>query len=475
MKENFMIIFLLLKLIISADYYLSLESITSFNAKYDLDIKNMKEDLINNKMSYTGIIEDYEKILIDSKDNYLNIKKEKHPIVSITDSCSFENIEYFSTDTIFIIDTKCATNDIYLNYSDYIFYSLNMDDRYLKVLKKDKYLFVKIGKGPDSFINLFLGILYGFNLISSIISFQITKRKIKKLEFINRLPIYLFLKMLDFFIIYFNFFNIFLLFQKDSFFDIIYEYLFLLMKSYLKAFIYVIILLILQGWMTIDFLIVIKFKKYFITLFLYDLLIPVFFNLSLYFIVITSKLNFYFLKNGIEFFLIILFTIYCIKKKLIPLYKQINYERRKRSILVECLEFKYKKLFRIYLFLGIFFILMLIISFIEYQLIHVYFYDYYYHYIFFFLYALILDVFLNVIFYTKKLPLLYYFNIIFNYEEEFCLIADIAEHKNELNISNLTSKSLKKEKHPIVFINPFSSEKDKFLSNKISLGFVQKE
>jgi hypothetical protein len=70
-----------------------------------------------------------------------------------------------------------------------------MDDNYLNKVKNDKYLFVKIGKGSDSFINLFLGILYGFNLISSIISFQITKRKIKKLEFINRLPIYLFLKI----------------------------------------------------------------------------------------------------------------------------------------------------------------------------------------------------------------------------------------------------------------------------------------
>jgi hypothetical protein len=90
MKENFVIILLLLKLIISSDYYLSLESITSFNAKYDLDIKNMKEDLINNKMSYTSIIEDYEKILNDAKDNYLNIKEENHPLVSITDSCSFE-------------------------------------------------------------------------------------------------------------------------------------------------------------------------------------------------------------------------------------------------------------------------------------------------------------------------------------------------------------------------------------------------
>ena len=255
--------------------------------------------------------------------------------------------------------------------------------------------------------------------------------------------------------------------------------MFLFLKSFSKGFLFAYILLILKGWMIIDFTEGTKFKKYLKYLFLYDFVISIIFNLSFYFVVITSKLYLFYFKSGLEQIALFSYIIFCTKIKLIPLYKQMKYEERKRSNLIECLTFKYTKLKRIYLLFGIFSIIIFISPFIEYQILSIYFYNYFYHYVFISLYELTSCTFLNFIFISKTLPLYYFNEIIYNYREILCLLAEIFEgdDKNKNNISNLTSdelkNSLKKEKYPILFINPFSSGKDPLLFNKIHLGFSQ--
>jgi len=438
----------------------------------------VKEGLINNRFSYTGAIEDYEKILNDAKDNYERIKEDNHPLVSITDSCSFENIEYFSTETIFIIDANCSYNS-YSNYSDYNFFSLAMDYNFLNVLKNDKFFYVKIGKKSDEFMVLFIIAVFCFNLIPHNICYCIIRRKIRKIFLLNRLPIYHFISSFYYlFLCFFNCFYIFILALSNPVYDIVIEYTFLFAKSFVKSFFYCEMIFILQGWNIIDFK-GIKRKKYIISIVLYELLVPTIFNLSLYFINLISKLTFYFLKCIIELILILAFIIYNIKTKLIPLYKQIDYERIKRSNLIECLKFKFKKLLRIYLVISIFCILILFTLFIEYQTIHIYIHDHYYHIIFISIYYCIVCAALNFTFISKRLPLNYFEAIIYDYKEYYYLIADISDrdnkNKNNLNISNLNLKNITNEKYPIVFINPFTSSKDKYLINKIHLGFVNEE
>lgn len=276
-----------------------------------------------------------------------------------------------------------------------------------------------------------------------------------------------------------NGFNLFLILLGSSTLDLVFEYMFLFLKSFSKGFLFAYILLILKGWMIIDFTEGTKFKKYLKYLFLYDFVISIIFNLSFYFVVITSKLYLFYFKSGLEQIALFSYIIFCTKIKLIPLYKQMKYEERKRSNLIECLTFKYTKLKRIYLLFGIFSIIIFISPFIEYQILSIYFYNYFYHYVFISLYELTFCTFLNFIFISKTLPLYYFNEIIYNYREILCLLAEIFEgdDKNKNNISNLTSdelkNSLKKEKYPILFINPFSSGKDPLLFNKIHLGFSQ--
>ena len=104
----------------------------------------------------------------------------------------------------------------------------------------------------------------------------------------------------------------------------------------------------------------------------------------------------------------------------------MNYELRIASNLFECLEFKFKKIFKIYLVIGIISIIKLISPFIEYQLINIYFYAHYYHNVFNSVYWLILCAVFNCIVISKTLPLHYYENIIYDYKDYLFLISDIS-------------------------------------------------
>jgi len=338
---------------------------------------------------------------------------------------------------------------------------------------------VKIGKEINTNLIIILVVIFGFNLIGSIICILIIRRKIKNISFLNFLPIYSLIYNLYFTLLGVNGFNLFLILLGSSTLDIVFEYMFLFLKSFSKGFLFAYILLILKGWMIIDFTEGTKFKKFLKYLFLYDFVISIIFNLSFYFVVITSKLYLYYFKSGLEQIALFSYIIFCTKKKLIPLYKQMKYEERKRSNLIECLTFKYTKFKRIYLLFSIFSVIIFISPFIEYQILSIYFYNYFYHYVFISLYELIFCTFLNFIFISKELPLYYFNEIIYNYREILCLFAEIIEDedKNKYNISNLTSaelkNSLKKVKYPILFINPFASGKNPLLFNKIHLGFAQ--
>ena len=171
------------------------------------------------------------------------------------------------------------------------------------------------------------------------------------------------------------------------------------------------------------------------------------------------------------------YLIYLIYKVLIPLYKQKKCEERKRSNLVECITFKYKKLFKLYLFLGIRAILIIIFPFIEHAILRTLLFDFQFHFILNIVYELIGCAGLNFIFLTNLLPRYYYMELNFDFKDTSLLIADIVEDedKNKFNISKLTSANLKdtiKKGYPVLFINPFTSTKNLFLKNQLYIGFA---
>ena len=169
---------------------------------------------------------------------------------------------------------------------------------------------------------------------------------------------------------------------------------------------------------------------------------------------------------------------------MVPLYKQLDFEQRIRSDLVECLEFKYKRFFKIFLIFGIHCIWTIINPLIEKNIIYSYLNNYHLHFLFKIFYEGMFCLGLNIIFIPRKLPRYFYDEIIYNYKGLVFLVADVYEgddeenHNKKLNISKLSFKDLKKvskkTNFPIILLNPFASSKDQLLINDIHLGIAQK-
>ena len=162
----------------------------------------------------------------------------------------------------------------------------------------------------------------------------------------------------------------------------------------------------------------------------------------------------------------------------------MKYEENIRSELAECLQFKYKLLFKVYLIFGVHSLWTIISPFIEREIIYAYLYNYQLQFIFYLFYEVSFFLVINLIFIPKTLPLNYYEDIVYHYKKIVTYEANIFEeddednHNKKLNISKPSSNELKKiskkENFPIVFMNPFASSKDQLVFNDIHLGMVQK-
>ena len=459
--------------------FISIYSIKSGNSHINFQIYNESHNIRPiTDFIYTGSFENIEKIISNYRNNTNKIKSKKYPWVYIPNTCSFNDVKFFSNETIFIVDTSCTNNKSkFLNYSDYTFTYFSYFDYYLNKEDKSNFYYAKIGVNIDLKILIILGSIFVVTLITGIICYIITRKKFKKIFILFILPVYLNNLSLYFILYGANMANLFLILLTNEKLDLLVEYLLLIVQSLYKAYFYASAILILQGWDIIRFDLRKKFKKYFLYFLSYNIGFCGILNLSLYFIHITSKLNLYYFKSDLEQIVFMTFLIYSIYKTLIPLYKQKIYEERLRSNLVDCLTFKYKKLFKVFIFFSICSVLTFIFPFIEHAVLNVYLYDFHFHYTFNIIYELISCAGLNFIFLSINLPFHYYENIIFNYREISTFIADIIENedKNRFNISKLNSANLKdakKNDSPILFINPFTSNKNSLLYNQIHLGFI---
>ena len=437
-----LILYTCLTLVYCSDLYLSIYSITSGNCQIPLDSNTRKRPITD--FIYTGPFENIEKVLYNSKNNIEKIKNENHPWLYFSNTCNFSYTKYFSNKTIFIISYKCDNPYFYTNYSNYTFARVvNMKEYLDKV--ETKFHYAKVGKETDFKMYLTIGIIILINLIVCIICKIISNRRMKKNIIFTILPIYSLNSILYNLLLICNLFNLFIIPITSPTFNIIAEYSFIFVHSGYKAISFAIIIQIVQGWMVLNFTTGIEYKKYKWYFFFYEIGFSAIINLSLYFVHITSKLNKYYFKRCLEQAAFMSYLIYSIIKVIIPLYRQMKYEERKRSQLVECITLKYKRMVKLYVFLGICSIIIFISPFIEHVVLGLYVYDFFFHYTFLVIYELILCVGINFLFLTKDFPRYYFDKIIFDYKEISSFVADFVEDedKNKFSISKLTSSNLK--------------------------------
>ena len=269
-----------------------------------------------------------------------------------------------------------------------------------------------------------------------------------------------------------------------EFLGFISEYLLIFFNALYKSGFYTSAILIIKGWMTTNFdSISERYKQYSKRLLFYEIFFSLLINISNFFMNSISKLNLFYLKSEVEQIVFIAFFVYCIIKVMVPLYKQMNYEQSIRSDLAECLKFKYKKLFKVYILFGIHSLVIMISPLIEKEIFYAYLNNYQMHYVFYFFYSVNFCLGLNIIFIPKQLPNHFYDEVIYSYKGFVNLEADIYEgddNKNnkKLNISNLSFNNLKKasvkDDYPIILIDPFASSKNHLLFNHMHIGIAQR-
>ena len=483
MKLNIYILFLLILLINSnEDYQFSFDLFLTGEKKIDLNLFNQRQD--EEVKFYSGTFENIEDILINSQINRTRtkvLKEGDHPLVYISEREDLEYIKLFPITSIFIIN-KIYINNLKKEYKNYTIYTISNNENYFNFYSnfyiKQNFYYIKIGKKLDKTMEGIVNCLIFFNTTICLLISVIIRKIIKTLEPENQLPIYFLICSISDLLTITNIANgLSFLFFKDADYYFIAEYMTLFTYSFYKSVFYSIIIYILLGWMTINLFGWggNTFKKISKRIIFYDLIFSVIILISVYFITFSTKLNLFYLKNLTEHIPLLIFTIYCIYKKLIPLSKQMIYEQQIRSNLVKCIRFKFKRLFFSNLIMAIYAIVFLSSPIWEYKFIYNYIDNFNIYLVFQLFYETIFVLCFCIIYSPRKLPEYFFDEIVFNYKGKVFLLADISED-NKLNISNLNSAKLKKiskkENYPLLLLNPFSSSENNIF-NEVHIGSVQ--
>lgn len=479
--------------ITNQEYQLLIHQFFAGEIILDINIFNKGVDFKNDNdnLYYYGSIENIEKI------DLFDEKKMNYPLVFIFDSDYIRYINLFPETTTFVIFKRFILNEE--DYQNYTILSLNNYYRnsfFLEDLSQNSFYYIQIGKKIDESIEKILHILIVLSIFICFILFFIMIKILNR----NNRPYQLALQYLicisTCLLTVANAINgFFFIFFKNREFCFIMEYTTLLIYSFYKSNLYSIILLVLLGWGTIYFGWKRKFNSLNKKLFLFDLVLSILIPISVYFIKITNKLNLFYIKNFLEYFGILCFIIYSILNRIIPLSKQINYEIRTHSNLIECFKIKYNKLFLLNIIIITYTIFFMFTPLLDYKFIYSFCNNYNIHFIFQLFYESFFMIFFFLVFFGEKLPENYFNEVIFKYKIQVCLSANIYEKNNynpsindiseinytstsKLSIYNLSLYKLKKisktKKNLVVFINPFASSQSKTLFKQIHLGLVEK-
>lgn len=461
---------------------------------YDIEIfnKGVIEEHDVNKLYYYGHLDNIKTLLYENKD----IKEdESNSLIYIYDRNDLKYINHYPKNKKFLIPYDFK-GDI-RNYYGYTIFIIFDDDSlyFLNELNNENYYYIQIGKKIDkkmeNYLNLIIVICIFLCLFISIKMVKV----IKSIDGPNILALQYLICICSFLLVVSNAINgFFFILFKNTEFCFIMEYTTLLIISFYKSNLNSILILILFGWGTVYFGWKRIFNKINKIIFLIDLIICFIIPVLTYFIHITNKLFLFYIKNWLEYLIILCFIIYSITKRLIPLVKEIDYEIRTNSNLVDCLKLKYNKLFAILIVIITYTLFFMFSPILDYYFINSFANNYNIYFVFQLLYESIFMLFFFMVLFCDKLPENYFDNVVFKYKSQVFLYANIYEKEkynpsindineindenssNELNISNLNINKLKKysktKKYPIILINPFVSSKSSSLFKELHYGVV---
>ena len=435
-----------------------------FNRTYD------KRDLI---MDYC---QDYSNQILNYRGRPTNIKDIKktknkedlseYKYVYISELKDLDRVVEFPKSTIFLTYGKITLNEIQYN-KEYCYIDIQWK---LEDYSALYYIIIgtKVNKKVDNYV---MGILLVFFFITI---FFILLLNIKTCN----LKIYEYLAFYKFTIIV----ETMSLLLFISCLIITYFLLSYFIYSLFKSFMIINLIFYVDGYMNLhyDYLNNCIYGKTLLCFFIFESLCNLLFIYIIYFIPEVNNYNLFTMKSIIEHIVLLLYTIKCIIKRFIPLYNQLLFEQKLKTILV----ISYKAKLMIYLKIIVFSLLysigFLILPIIEMNLsIHYMAQVFYYHYYINVALELFFGSILSIIFFPVKVSIFYYMPIIYDYNSRRILVNINKEENKEsnLNISNLSKtllgKKYIKEKLPIVLMKPFAKSNN-ILYEDIIIGKTEK-
>ena len=396
--------------------------------------------------------------------------RQMHNLLFIPNKYYFDYIKYLPKSTIILIPKKFANQLInYENYEDYYIFTTQDDISLENTLFKieNRYYVVKIGQNYTDnnfiFISITLTVILCF-MGSIIYSYLIKHSEVTDIlpvqKLINKFPIFLCLLNIFIYICFINSYN-----EYDTYYIII-KYISLFLYSLYKSIFLSLLILLLNGWMTLYFIGWAEKLNKVIPILIYELLSSIIFEIiEFYNILPYNKLQLYYFRNTIENIIIFSISFISLYKYYFPLNQKCKYLSIISSDFYNAYKLKKRKMISFIIYSLCYSFISIYSNYLEFSFIYKYIQNDNLHII----KQIILESVFNLIFSIILLPM----ELPYLFTEETDLLSfgyffiNLNDKNEIMDINNKNIQQIKKEVEdnddiPIIVVNPFYDIKNGF-------------
>ena len=385
----------------------------------------------------------------------------QHSLLYIPNQYYFDYIQYLPKSTIILIPQFCA--DQLTDYEDYYIFII---PRAISIPDEVQH-YVKLGKdfNDSTFISIILLTTIFICLIAAIIySFLL-----RKFESYDILPVQQLSSLFPIFLLILNilvYLSFLASYYKTEVYLILTKNLSLFLYSFFKSIFISVLILLLNGWMTLSFNGWGNRINILIPIILLEVISSIYFEIEKYNDTLPyNKIQLYYIRNILENIIIISLSLMSLFKYYFPLIQKCKYLSLINSAFTKAYKLKKKKLLSFIIFSLFYAVVSIYSNYLEYPFIYKYIQNDMLHTI----KQLILESIFIVIFIIILLPM----ELPYLFKEEtdldsFGYFFTNLNDKNEiLDINSKNMKEIKKEvgdkqNIPIIVVNPFFNDKNGF-------------
>ena len=394
---------------------------------------------------------------------------ESHNIVYISNKLYFDYIKYLPKSTIILTQRQFAKD--LLSYQDYYIFTIKNGIALSSALTRSESTYYKVKIGQNFKNSNIILISLGISMFLCLISYAIYSYFLKHNEeedilpvqnLINKFPQYLCLLNI---LMYFSFISSYN--DTDGYFMIV-KFVSLFLYSLFKSMFLCILILLLNGWMTLTFIAWAQKLNKAIPIIFFEIVTSISFEIiGFYDIIPYNKLQLYYFRDIFENMIIISLALYSINKFYIPLNKKCKYLSLIDSDFNEAYNLKKKKMISFSIFGVIYGASLILSDYFEFDYIYKYLQNNTLHVIREIIFMCIFNFILMILLLPKELP--YLFTEETDLKKCEYLLSDLNQKNilevNDGEIKNIKKQLDKKENVQIILVNPFYGNKnqnDKF-------------